>query len=111
MLCHAYPCSSAPACFNIGQIQPLPVTSTTIQTGTRTDPILRRVLLYTRKGWPTQAPDALKPYHRKQHELSVEDECLLWGTRVIIPRHLRETILQELHLGHPGVSRMKCLVA
>ncbi|KRX37218.1 Uncharacterized protein T05_15600, partial [Trichinella murrelli] len=34
---------------------------------------------------------------------------LLWGSRVIIPLKARHKILKELHVGHPGVVRMKAL--
>ena len=43
----------------------------------------------------------------RRDELSTEAGCLLWGTRVIIPSKLRETVLSELHQGHPGVSAMR----
>ncbi len=42
--------SSVHASFNIGQIQALLITSDSICTATRSDPILSKVLLYTRKG-------------------------------------------------------------
>ena len=32
-----------------------------------------------------------------------------WGNRVIIPFHLRNKILRELHENHPGIVRMKAL--
>ena len=37
----------------------------------------------------------------------VEEGCILWGYRVIVPKSLREKLLQELHKDHPGVIRMK----
>ena len=37
----------------------------------------------------------------------VEEGCLLWGFRVVIPRSLRQKLLQELHKDHPGVTHMK----
>ena len=37
------------------------------------------------------------------------DHTLLWGNRVIIPPQGREQLLEELHLSHPGISRMKGL--
>ena len=46
----------------------------------------------------------------KKNELSVESNCLIWGNRVIIPFHLRNKILTELHENHPGIVRMKALV-
>ena len=35
------------------------------------------------------------------------DDCILWGSRVLIPEPGLQDVLQELHGGHPGVSRMK----
>ena len=45
----------------------------------------------------------------KRHEITVEDGCLLWGIRVIIPSQPRERVLYELHTGQPGIVRMKSL--
>ena len=42
-------------------------------------------------------------------ELSIENGCLLWANRVIIPSNLRSLILSELHEGHLGMSRTKSL--
>ena len=42
-------------------------------------------------------------------ELSVNDGCILWGMRIVVPPPGRSKILNELHVGHPGVSRMKQL--
>jgi transposase InsO family protein len=33
----------------------------------------------------------------------------MWGIRVVVPQRLRQQVLDELHLGHPGVVRMKSL--
>ena len=101
--------SSEAACFNLGQIQSLPVTSAEVATATRRDPILSKVLLYTQQGWPAQVPEAMQPFASRKHELTVEDHCLLWGVRVIIPLKLRAQVLQELHRGHGGIVRMKSL--
>ena len=35
--------------------------------------------------------------------------CLLWGSRVIVPKPGRDAAIQELHDGHPGITRMKLL--
>ncbi|VDI12898.1 Hypothetical predicted protein [Mytilus galloprovincialis] len=51
----------------------------------------------------------MKPYFSRKTELSVFDSCLLWGNRVVIPNPGRDIILQELHEGHQGISRMKVL--
>ena len=33
----------------------------------------------------------------------------MWGNRVVIPKPGREAVLDELHEGHPGISKMKAL--
>ena len=66
-------------------------------------------LVYTKYGWPASVPEALKPFQNRRTELTVEDGCLLWGTRVIIPKKLQGSVLNELHSSHPGISRMKSL--
>ena len=45
----------------------------------------------------------------KRKELTNEGDSLLWGMRVIVPRKLRQQVLQELHRGPPGTVRMKSL--
>ena len=39
----------------------------------------------------------------------MQDDCILWGSRVVIPLPGRQRIIDELHAGHPGISRMKSL--
>ena len=46
---------------------------------------------------------------RRKNELSVQDGCVLWGCRVIVPLPGRQKVIEELHDGHPGVTRMKSL--
>ena len=86
-----------------------PVAATQIRMWTRRDPLLSRVSRYLHEGWPDQCDDQLKPYCCHKMELSLHDDCLLWGSRVIIPPPAREVVLGELHAGHPGISRMKTL--
>jgi len=45
----------------------------------------------------------------RQHELSIQDGCLLWGSHLIIPPPGRIPLLEQLHSTHLGVSRMKSL--
>ena len=95
--------------FNIGQVQALPVTFRDIQTATRQDKILGKVFTYVQNGWPTQVPEALKPYQNRQNEIGTESGCLMWGMRVLIPRKLQDKVLKSLHENHPGITRMKAI--
>ena len=95
--------------FNIGQIQALPLTFKDIKIATKRDATLRKVLELVRTGWTKEVPDDVKPYIQRKAELSVENGCLLWGTRVVIPKSLQDVLLRSLHDNHPGVTRMKAL--
>ena len=61
--------------------------------------------------------DALEPFRRRKHELSMLDGCVLWGNRVIEPLAGRKEVLSLLHEGHPGIiqnevyRKASCLVA
>ena len=91
-------------------LEETPVNSNQIREWTKRDPVMSKVLRFTMQGWPESYDSTtFKSYHNKKFELSVEDGCLLWGTRVIIPPPGRSKILTELHEAHPGVSRMKAL--
>ncbi|KAL5505227.1 hypothetical protein EMCRGX_G006629, partial [Ephydatia muelleri] len=87
----------------------LPVTSGKLKAYTARDTILSQVLTYTRQGWPTKIPDAMKPFWTRRDEITIEGDCLLWGLRVLVPQKLQVQVLEELHQGHPGASRMKAL--
>jgi hypothetical protein len=86
----------------------LPVTARDIREATRNDPVLAQVLTYALNGWPNHCADEqLRPYFNRKDQMSVDNGCLLWGMRIIIPPKFQERLLQELHTDHPGVVRMK----
>ena len=39
----------------------------------------------------------------------MEDGCIVWGSRVVVPSPGRRRVLQQLHEGHPGMAQMKGL--
>ena len=60
-------------------------------------------------GWRTQSNEQFKRYECRKSELSVEDGCILWGSRVVVPPPGRVPIIKILHDGHPGVfSGQEC---
>lgn len=46
-------------------------------------------------------------YNHKAAELSLQQGCLLWGSRVVIPESLRSRVLWLLHAGYAGVEKTK----
>ena len=87
-----------------------PVTADEVKRGTTEDPILSRVREHLLRGWPdkTNVEPTLQPYYTRREELSVEDDIVLWGRRVIIPQNapIRDQLLAELHATHPGTMKM-----
>ena len=89
----------------------LPVTADKIARASIKDPVIATVLTAVQHGsWPQLSDrETLIPYHRRRHELSVVDNCLLWGRRVVIPQVFRQSLLEELHSNHLGITKMKAL--
>ena len=73
------------------------------------DPVLSQVYGFIIGRWPTVVDPTFAPFKSKRDELTTQQGCILWGTRVVVPPSLQEKVLQELHDTHPGMSRMKAL--
>ncbi len=59
-------------------------------------------------GWPAECPkqEETRPYWRRRYELQ---NCVLWGSRVVVPPKCRSRVKTMLHEAHPGIVRMKSL--
>ncbi|KMQ92088.1 integrase core domain protein [Lasius niger] len=88
---------------------PEPLLDVRMKKETKKDPVLSRLLHYLWFGWPQTVPDDLKQFQKLKAELSVYRNCILLGSRVVIPSEGRKTILETLHSTHPGVVKMKVL--
>ena len=95
--------------FQISQIEMLPVNPDMIRRETEKDPTLSQVLEHVRQGWSPVVAKGLEPFYRRKEELTVQDGCLMWGSRVIIPPKLQTQVLTELHKGHLGMVKIKAL--
>ena len=88
----------------------LPITARAIAAETARDPVLVKVKQLTLSGWPQYMnDDEIQPYFQRRTELSVEQDCVMWGTRVVIPTSLRPSLLLDLHSDHMGIVRMKAM--
>ena len=62
-----------------------------------TDECLMKVYEFCLNGWPDECvQEELRPFKNKKLELSLEDGCILWGTRVVIPKTLQNKVLSML---------------
>ena len=96
----------------LAHLETTPVKVDNIRPWTSRDPVCSKVKRYILRGWPThltKEEENLEPYYHWRNELSVEEGCILGGQRVVVPSQGRTILLDELHLGHPGICRMKAL--
>ena len=87
-----------------------PLNAKQIAEWTEKDPVLSKVKKWLTEGWPEkECEEELRPYRQRKDELSLQDGCILWGLRVIVPKPGYKLVVEELHAGHQGISRMKSL--
>lgn len=97
-----------PSVCQVNYTDSLPISAKDVQQETGKDPLLSRVLSFVLNGWPEVCDtEELRPYFNRKLELSAEQGCVLWGTRVIIPPKYRNRMLEELHETHQGICRTK----
>ena len=81
-----------------------------IKAETANDPQLQTAIKYTKHGWPEHArgvPDDVQDLYGTRAELSVVDDMLILGTRIVIPASLRPDVLGKIHEGHLGINKCK----
>ena len=86
-----------------------PITAANIKTWTNRDPVLSRVKQMILQGWQRDIDAVFQPYSQRSKELTVQSDCILWGSRVVIPEAGRGQVMAMLHDGHPGMTRMKAI--
>ena len=64
---------------------------------------------YCSEGWPDKhsVKDAMRPYWSTRGELTVVQNILLKGTRIVIPSSMRLEILDKIHEGHQGIAKCR----
>ena len=85
------------------------INAQAIVRATAEDPLLSNILKWTIGGWPSVIPSEAKVYSNKRASLSVLNECLLFGDRVVIPSALRPDVIQLIHAAHPGIQCSKAI--
>ena len=50
---------------------------------------------------------AAKQFWNFRDELSIDDELILYGVRIIVPRQARKDVIQQLHTAHQGIKHTK----
>ena len=87
------------------QLHNHPVTAAAIARKTAQNPMLSKALTFTqlnRRSIDSCTDPDLKPFIHRHHELSVEQNCLMWG---LVPPSFQPPVLAELIHDHPDVAR------
>lgn len=73
------------------------------------DEACQQIVQFCQSGWPAKSSlsSEVKPYFPLSAELSVEDNLLLRGGRIVIPPSLRKTYLDRIHNSHLGISKCR----
>ena len=74
------------------------------------DRTLQRVASDITQGWPKSRNHLsleLKPYYNRRDELTVVNNLILKGNKIVIPSTLIKEMKQILHTGHLGIERTK----
>ena len=101
---------AAAAMIKVFLMDGLPITAVDIAAAIAKDPIIAQVYQYVLEGWPQKGVNGnLKTFYQWRDQLSTDQGCLLWGTRVVIPDKLQGRLLNELHHTHPGIVKIKLL--
>ncbi|KAK0144485.1 hypothetical protein N1851_017146 [Merluccius polli] len=97
---------------------PKAMTLVEIKEETLKDPILQQISAHIRNNtWhkvtgDTQHAEILKKFRQISGELTVSlsDDIILRGTRIVIPASLEQRVLQLAHEGHQGIIKTKTLL-
>lgn len=77
---------------------------------TANDVGLCAVIQYFQNGWPKDRNKVVaeaKPYWQLRHEFFVEENMVIFESRVVVPVKLRRKVLETLHVAHLGIEKTK----
>ena len=88
---------------------PKVLSLSTIKEATNQDPVLQFLReCIMKNNWPKVS--MTRPYHGIRHELTVIDDIILRGSRILMPPSLRERTLKLVHEGNQGIVKTKRLL-
>ena len=75
----------------------------------KADPICSQIIAYCNQGWPSRhrIEEKYRSYWKVRSELSIVDNLLLFGTRIVVPKNLQAETLSKIHYGHQGIHRCR----
>ena len=73
------------------------------------DTVCSTIIGYCQNEWPRKPsiPLEVKPYWQARGQLTVDNNLLLYGPRIVIPSSLQKEILSKIHEGHQGIQKCR----
>ena len=71
------------------------------------DPVLKVLRETIRRGWPeskSDVPESIHAYYDFRDELTVQDELVFKGARLVVPSALRREMMEAAHATHIGIE-------
>ena len=77
--------------------------------GQEADPTCSQLIHFCKQGWPSkhQIKGDLSRYWMVRGELTLCDDLLLYGSRIVVPKSLQTETLQKIHQGHQGIQKCR----
>ena len=81
-----------------------------VRTATQKDQELQLLTQQVKVGWPkkiSEVDDKIKCYWSFREDITVAEDILVKGHRIIVPKAMREYMLKQVHEGHFGMDKCK----
>ena len=94
------------------QVEHLPASKERLEQyrqAQHSDATCSTLMEYCRNGWPDRdklTPN-LVPFWPARGELTIGEDLLLYGNRLVVPRQMQAETLRKLHQGHQGIQRCR----
>ncbi|XP_037560890.1 uncharacterized protein K02A2.6-like [Dermacentor silvarum] len=105
---YAQPVERPAEVFMLEAAYPRVLRSTVVAEATSKDSTLAKLRDALWSGAELRDPE-FRFYADRKLQMSVQEDCILLGSRVIIPSALQQEVLRLLHEGHPGMTKMKAI--
>ena len=96
------------ATLSIATLTQLAIDKNEIKTETLSDTTLTTVRQLVLDGWPKndrEVPSQAKPYTTYKDEITIHEDLLMKGERIIIPHKLQRNMIEIAHEGHLGITK------
>ena len=73
------------------------------------DPVIKKTRLMIENGWPDvhKISQEIKEMYHVRGNLSIVDDIIMYGNRLVIPKSMQEEMLERIHRGHHGITKSR----